>query len=1031
MAATHGEQQVERGWLLSWLDGLSGLTLAAILFLSASVGVALRAQDSPVKKEGSPIRLNAGTISPVPARQSPSRLTSGSFEGRRLHLIQFGGPVRPEWFAALQCTGARILDYIPENTYLVYGDDKALRAVAELAGSHAFVRWHGPYLDAYKVDPAVKAGETMAASGGSPPDLFAIQLVFDPAANGNTLNYLDQIKLAPIMAKFQVLKYVDIVVRIPPALVSVLAGFGDIISIRPYTVPTMQDERQDQILAGNVSVTPGPPPTTVPAGPGYLAWLLSKGFTQAQFDASAFVVDVSDSGVDNGTTSPNHFGLYSSGIRPGTSRIVYNRIEGTPNLGSTLEGLDGHGTLNTHIVAGYNDLAGPLHADIPGYHYGLGVCPFVQTGSSVIFDPAWTAPVYPTLISQAYRDGARVSTNSWGSAVAGAYTIDSQAYDALVRDAQPFSSPIPTAGNQEMVILFAAGNSGPGATTTGAPGTGKNVITVGAADNVQPFGGKDGCGIADSSASSADDMASFSSKGPCADGRMKPDLVAPGTHITGGVIQVASPPAAGQVDPSFTGQYICGGPNFSFFFPAGQQWTVASSGTSHACPAVAGAAALLRQYFINGGLAPPSPAMTKAHLMNSARYLAGAGAGDNLWSPAQGFGEVNLGTALDGTPRVLLDERASDMFTSSGQSRTYSGVISDGTKPFRVTLAWTDAPGSTAGAAYDNDLDLTVTVGGSTYLGNVFSGASSVTGGTADRKNNVESVFLPAGASGPFTVTVTAYNINSDGVPNVGGPLDQDFALVVYNATPAPYFAPDSTSVLSEECSPPNGAVDPGEKVTLSFPLRNVGTADAVGVTAKLQASGGVIPVTLSSQNFGTLAAGGVPAAQPFTFIAQGTCGGTVTATLDLQAGTTSLGTISYSIPLGVAGVCCGGTGPKPVPDGLWVPGVPVTASKRAQDGSVIHLAWDVSCPAGSYNVYEGPLSAVSTGGYDTFNNCALTPSGNADVTLGPGNVFFLIVPVQGTQEGSHGRDSSALERPWTGVGHCGITSQDRTGTCP
>src|SRR5205085_9329462 len=69
------------------------------------------------------------------------------------------------------------------------------------------------------------------------------------------------------------------------------------------------------------------------------------------------------------------------------------------------------------------------------------------------------------------------------------------------------------------------------------------------------------------------------------------------------------------------------------------------------------------------------------------------------------------------------------------------------------------------------------------YKGNVFSGQYSKAGGTADAKNNVESVFLPAGLTGDFTVLVTAANINSDGVPNEAPSLDQDFALVIYNAT--------------------------------------------------------------------------------------------------------------------------------------------------------------------------------------------------------------------------------------------------------
>jgi hypothetical protein len=191
---------------------------------------------------------------------------------------------------------------------------------------------------------------------------------------------------------------------------------------------------------------------------------------------------------------------------------------------------------------------------------------------------------------------------------------------------------------------------------------------------------------------------------------------------------------------------------------------------------------LLRQYFINQSLAPPSPAMTKAYLMNSARYVTGAGANDKLWSNNQGMGALDLGMAFDGVTRILRDELMVDEFTGSGQTRTFLGTINDSTKPFRVTLAWTDAPGSTTGGALNNDLDLTVTTDCNTYKGNVFSGDHSVAGGSADRKNNVESVFLPAGVAGDFTITITAANINSESVPDSGNSVDQDFALIVYNA---------------------------------------------------------------------------------------------------------------------------------------------------------------------------------------------------------------------------------------------------------
>src|SRR5205814_9891583 len=136
-----------------------------------------------------------------------------------------------------------------------------------------------------------------------------------------------------------------------------------------------------------------------------------------------------------------------------SSCVIYNRLVMSPKSGSTLQGCDTHGNLNTHIIAGYNDRpSGFPHTDSAGYHYGLGVCPFVKVGSSVIFDPdSFTSPNYNDLQSQAYQDGARVSNNSWGASLSGTYDSDAQNYDALVRDAQPAGSSFATAGNQEMV----------------------------------------------------------------------------------------------------------------------------------------------------------------------------------------------------------------------------------------------------------------------------------------------------------------------------------------------------------------------------------------------------------------------------------------------------------------------------------------------------------------------------------------------------------------------------------------------------
>jgi hypothetical protein len=780
------------------------------------------------------IELNSGRLDTRTAAVRASLAAPAAFAGKRLRLVQFAAPVKPGWVEELKQCGAEIVSYLPQNAYLVYGDARASEAIRSWAGTNALVQWAGDYADDYKVHPAAKAANV---TGAPQTNLYEIQLFADPQANRATLGLIDRLKVEPIQHQYNALVYLNVIVRLPAAAVNQIAAQPEVVSIQPYFIPRKQDERQDQIMAGNIA-------NNAPDGPGYLAWLADKGFSQGQFTASGFVVDVSDSGIDNGTTAPGHFDLYQLGSPAQASRVIYNRLEGFPNTGSTLSGCDGHGNLNAHIIGSYGGptIAFP-HVDAAGYFYDLGVCPFVKLGSSVVFDPEmWTSPNYADLQSQAYHSGARISANSWGGGTAGAYTADSQAYDALVRDAQPTGSTFATAGNQQMVIVFAAGNFGSGARTIMSPGTAKNVITVGAAENVRSVSvanggnsvtGMDGCSDPDTEADSTEDVAAFSSRGPCADGRMKPDLVAPGTHITGGVAQSSTSSAGtGAAISCFKADGVCALPgsgavgNANNFFPLGQQFYTVSTGTSHSTPAVAGGCALVRQYFINQGLAVPSPAMTKAFMMNSARYLTGVSANDSLWSPNQGMGELNLGQAFDDIQRILRDQVAADTFTGTGQTRTFTGIVSDTDQPLRVTLAWTDAPGSTISAnALNNDLDLTVTIGGTTYYGNVFNGAYSVPGGSPDRKNNVESIYLPTRTFGPFTVTVTAASINSDGVPNQAPSLDQDFALVIYNAAPWT----DSPPVLSaipnratHALAPvvlTNSASDPDAGQTLTFSL--------------------------------------------------------------------------------------------------------------------------------------------------------------------------------------------------------------------
>ena len=925
------------------------------------------------------IALNTGpldTFSPeVMALRTPLALRPG----KQLHLVQFAGPIKPEWREALEHTGVQVITYIPQNAYLIYGDASALGAMQTWAAGANYVQWEGPYLDDYKIHPAARSVDAKGQPMKPLTNVFAIQLVADSDANAVTLGLIDGLKLEPIYQQAQVLGYLDIVVKLPPDRVANIAAQPEVVSIQAYPEPKKKDERQDMIMSGNLS-------GNVPSGPGYLAWLASKGFTQAQFTASGFAIDLSDSGIDNGTTTPGHFGLYLSGDSTLASRVIYNRLVGTPHSGSTLQGCDGHGNLNSHIMAGYNNQpTGFPHTDASGFHYGLGVCPFVKVGSSVIFDPgSFTSPSYENLQSMAYNDGARISGNSWGASVAGAYNTDSQRYDALVRDAQPAGSPFPTAGNQEMVIVFAAGNDGSGASTVGSPGTAKNVFTIGAAENVHSHAtsaggntatGSDGCAIVDTGADNANDIISFSSRGPCTDGRKKPEIMAPGTHVTGGVGQTSPPPSpttTGSAIACFDGSGVCGlngsggiG-NANNFFPLSQQFFTTSSGTSHSTPGISGSCALLRQYFINQSLTPPSPAMTKAYLMNSARYMNGAGANDTLPSNNQGTGEVNLGTAFDGTTRVLRDELAVDKFTATGQTRTFAGTVVSGATPFRVTLAWTDAPGNTSGNSYNNDLDLSVTVGGTTYKGNVFSGANSIAGGTADAKDNVESVFVPAGVSGSFVVTVTAANINSDGVPNEAPSLDQDFALVIYNAnlTPTPVISADTAAISSESCTPTNNAADPGETLTVYFALRNVGSSNTANVVATLLVTNGVASPS-APQNYGALLAGGAAVSMPFTFAVNSGCGTTISPTLHLQDGALDLGNVSFFMPLGQPA-----TAPFESFDGVSAPALPAGWTTTASGGQ---SAWVTSTSSSD----SAPNSAFATDGTSTGVTELVSPAIN------------------------------------------------------
>jgi subtilase family protein/Big-like domain-containing protein len=740
---------------------------------------------SSVRDDMNVLLLRAGPFDTTAGEAvSASAFGQSDFADEQLYMVQFVGPIKKQWLKELK-SAAEIVSYIPNNAYLIRATAEGFSRVKNLqSDGREPVQWTGAYKPSYKIAPEISLDSDEEI-------ISTVQLVSSSTTAQQIQDLIGRSSASVIDEPITVLNYTNIRIKVRPSQLPAIARMSGTVWIEPWSEPVLHDEKQGLILAGKLTGTE--------AKSSYLAWLQSKGLASTP----NFLVDVSDTGIDQGILDPQI--LHKDFLNPaGLARIAYARYSGLIDQEVVPMDSAGHGTINASIVGGYNvDTAFP-YVDPDGYRYGMGIHPYARLGITQIFAPEYTNPNFASMVEKMYRDGARISSNSWGS-YANSYTADSQIYDSLVRDAQPAVQ-----ANQEMTILFSSGNKGPGGHLT-SPGNAKNVIMVGASENLRA--GIDGCAIDTAGADDINSLIPFSSSGPATDGRIKPDIAAPGTHIQGARSQARGYTASG----------VCGPGNY----PSGQSMYTWSSGTSHSVPAVAGGAALIRQFFEQAVGHGPSPALIKAYLTNSASYMTGVLAGDSLPGNNQGWGLMSLGRALDGVPRTLVDQ--DKMLGNTGQVFTLTGHVGDPTKPFRVTLAWTDAPGSPAANPVVNDLDLQVDIGGKTYVGNHFSGAVSIEGGTADHLNNLEGVWAPAGATGDFTIRVVAANITGDGVPGNTDLTDQDFALVVYNT--------DSKVIGGPVDQPPSvGVTAPagGERFTVGSTIRiQWSAADDIGIQSQ------------------------------------------------------------------------------------------------------------------------------------------------------------------------------------------------------
>lgn len=670
------------------------------------------------------ITINGITINPDAPKPTLSALSLSNelAEHSDFVLVQPAHPLRQQERDALAQVGATVLEAVPGALVCKFKGTKLqdLRALP-------FVRWADVYPNVVKVAPALlgiapTGGAVLAESAAiaRPPTLDARAATVDVVLHRSVdVKAVTQAVIEAAHLSDQEVAVLDGKLRLTlkRRRLGDVANVDGVRHIEEVSIPK---------LSNNVAR-------------GILGIDSKDGTTAIAFSGKGELVAVADTGFDLGSNTDVH-------------PAFKNRVHAIHALARP-KGDDPHGH-GTHVAGsvlgdGRTTADGPIRGVAPGALLVFQSA-YVSSGNELGGLPSHMEQLFLPVYN---GDGIRIHSNSWGDPRFEKRSM----YDSQAREVDAFVHT-----HRDLLVCFSAGNEGKDQDNNGQielksitpPATAKNCLTIGATENNRPdFALTYGDGFSykaqpmrpDAVANNPEGIVPFSSRGPTSDGRIKPDVVAPGSAILSARSRATKSQGWGVSDDPL---YMYEG------------------GTSMATPLVAGSAAVIREYLkIRHGLSSPSAALMKALIINGANPVSGqyvpseAGAVPNH---VQGFGRVDVRKVVgpyDVNEVLQFFDEAQRLDT--GEEQRFQIALPHTAQRLKITLVWTDPPGE----GLQSDLDLIVRVGDTERHGNMGSTSSDF-----DRLNNVEQVYWEGFPSGALEVIVRAYSITIDA---------QDFALVV------------------------------------------------------------------------------------------------------------------------------------------------------------------------------------------------------------------------------------------------------------